>query len=143
MGTMNPTGSRRGTKKITTRPGRKTHERKLPKHQIATRPGRKTHERKAAHHPRQRRDPTALLLSRAPGSPAPPLSRSRKQGLLVRLGICDLVDHEADTALGDDVRNAIAKLDRHHSVRGGDAEHREEVHNGVGAPTDHRHHTSK
>merc|ERR1712218_150697 len=69
--------------------------------------------------------PTAVLLSRAPGSPAKPLSRSRKQGLLVRLGICDLVDHEADTALGDNVRNAIAKLDRHHSVGGGDAEHRE------------------
>merc|ERR1719432_344015 len=77
-------------------------------------------------------------------SPCGPQSRSIKQGpVLVRLGIGDLVDHEADTALGNDIRDAVADLDGHHSIGCGDSKHREEVHYRVGAPTYHRHHLRK
>ena len=34
-----------------------------------------------------------------------------QESLLCRLGVGDLVDDEANTALGDDVRNAVANLD--------------------------------
>ena len=34
-----------------------------------------------------------------------------QQGLLRRLGIGDLVDDQANTTLGDDVRDAVANLD--------------------------------
>ena len=40
-----------------------------------------------------------------------------QQGLLGRLGIRNLVDDEANTTLGDDVRNAIANLDVHNLCR--------------------------
>merc|ERR1712242_151941 len=124
MGTGNSTGCRRSTNKIATRPGRKTHSGscrrpKLPRGLVERPMSGKPHITLVSNV-----IPTATLLSRKPVSPASPLSRSRKQGLLVRLGICDLVDHEADTALGDNVRDAVAKLDRHHSIGGGDAEHR-------------------
>merc|ERR1711915_313222 len=109
---------------------------------IATRPvrnGRKTPERKAANQPQTKSPPRPRKAVQ--GTPAPPLSRSRKQGpILVRLGVRDLVDHEADTTLGYYVRDAIADLDGHHSIGGGDSKHREEVDNRVGAPTEHRHH---
>merc|ERR1719188_2273773 len=68
---------------------------------------------------------------------------SLKQALFARLCIGDLIDHEADTALGNDIRDAVAYLNGHHGVGGGDAKHREEVHNWVSAPADHCHHLCK
>merc|ERR1719261_1813976 len=56
--------------------------------------------------------------------------------LVVRLGDGDLVDHQTNTALRDDVRAAVTDLDREHGVRSADVEHREQVHDRVGAPTD-------
>jgi hypothetical protein len=41
-------------------------------------------------------------------------SKSGKEGAgFLALGLADLVDHEANTALGDDVRHAVAELDGH------------------------------
>merc|ERR1712156_929288 len=65
--------------------------------------------------------------------------RSIAVRFLARLGIGDLVDQKANAAFGDDVRCTIADLDGDDRVRGSDAEHGEEVHNRVCAPTDHRH----
>merc|ERR1712139_1464 len=56
--------------------------------------------------------------------------------LVVGLGDGDLVDHQADTTLRDDVRAAVTDLDREHGVRSADVEHRGQVHDRVGAPTD-------
>merc|ERR1712023_123189 len=68
---------------------------------------------------------------------------SRSEELLcVRLSISDLVDDEANTALGDDVRHAVANLDGHNRLGGIDSEHWEEVHNWVCAPADDGHHLS-
>merc|ERR1712066_697713 len=57
--------------------------------------------------------------------------------LVVGLQESDLVDEEANAALGDDVRNAVADLDGHNRLGTANAEHGEQVHNGVGAPADH------
>jgi len=62
-----------------------------------------------------------------------------EEGLFVGLGVRDLVDHEANTALGDDVGGAVTDLDADDGVGGIDAQHGEEVHDGVGAPRDHGH----
>merc|ERR1719502_1422984 len=67
---------------------------------------------------------------------------SAKEGLLLGLGVSDLVDHKANTALGDDVRDAVADLDGDNRLGGGDAQHWEQVDNWVGAPRDHSHHLS-
>merc|ERR1712023_627372 len=68
---------------------------------------------------------------------------SRSEELLcVGLGISDLVDDEANTALGDDVRHAVANLDGHNSLGGIDSKHWEEVHDWVCAPADDGHHLS-
>merc|ERR1719454_1386327 len=50
------------------------------------------------------------------------------------LGICDGVDHKADTALGDDVGDAVAHLDGHNGMGTGEANHWEDVHNWVSQP---------
>merc|ERR1719297_238106 len=67
----------------------------------------------------------------------PPGITSCKQGVLARLGIADLVDHEAHATLGDDVRHAVADLDCHHRLGCRDAQHQEQIDHRVGAPTDH------
>merc|ERR1711976_629950 len=70
------------------------------------------------------------------------MSSCSKHGLLFdgRLGIGDLVNHEANTALGDDVRHAVANLDGHNGAGRRDSEHWEEVHDWVCAPADDGHH---
>ena len=55
---------------------------------------------------------------------------SCQEGLLLGFGIGDLVDHQADTAFGDDVGDAVAHLDGDNCMCGIDAEHGEQVHNG-------------
>ena len=64
---------------------------------------------------------------------------SWQEGLLVGLGVRDLVDDQAHTALGDDVGGAIADLNADNGMGGIDAKHGEQVHNRVCAPTDHGH----
>merc|ERR1711965_61137 len=59
---------------------------------------------------------------------------------LGRLGVGDLIDGQTYSALGNDIRDAIANLDAHHCVCSVDAQHWEEVHDWVCAPADHRHH---
>merc|ERR1719471_1897117 len=87
--------------------------------------------------PARPRNATAADFARKPA--ACENRRSGQQTLFVGLGVCDLVDHEADAALGDDVRHAVANLDGDDCIRGGDAEHGKEVDHGVGAPANHRH----
>ena len=53
-----------------------------------------------------------------------------------RLGNSDLVNHQTNTALGDDVRDRVTQLDEHHNVGSGDAQHGEDVDDRVGAPRD-------
>merc|ERR1719502_2382444 len=65
---------------------------------------------------------------------------SAQEGLLLGLGVSDLVDHKANTALGDDVGDAVADLDGDNRLGSGDAQHWEQVDNWVGAPRDHSHH---
>merc|ERR1711862_428333 len=65
-------------------------------------------------------------------------SRERHE-LLFRLCVGDLVDDQTNAALGNDVRDAIANLDSHHSMSGINAKHGEEVHHRVCAPADHCH----
>merc|ERR1711865_602342 len=62
-----------------------------------------------------------------------------QESLLVGLGISDLVDQDADTTLGDDVRCAVANLNGDNRVRCVDSEHGEQVDNWVCAPADNRH----
>merc|ERR1711903_81609 len=59
--------------------------------------------------------------SRLHEQPKIPDSNSRSLNSLCRLGVCDLIDHNADTALGDDVQ------------------HWEKVDHRVSAPTDDSH----
>merc|ERR1712039_381758 len=66
-------------------------------------------------------------------------SSSSEEGFLLGLGACDLVDHDANTALGDDVRHAVAQLDGDHRGCSIDAQHGEQVHNRVSAPGDDGH----
>merc|ERR1711965_528972 len=61
---------------------------------------------------------------------------------LGRLGVGDLVDGQTNSALGNNIRRAIANLDAHHCMCSVDAQHWEEVHDWVGAPADHCHHLS-
>merc|ERR1719240_1577554 len=62
---------------------------------------------------------------------------SWQESLLVGLRVGDLINHDANTALGDDVGDAVANLNANDSMCGIDAEHGEQVHNREGAPTDH------
>mmetsp|Transcript_37337 Transcript_37337/g.93256 ORF Transcript_37337/g.93256 Transcript_37337/m.93256 type:complete len:292 (-) Transcript_37337:67-942(-) len=71
-------------------------------------------------------EPESLLLARFLGDAL--------QG--VRLGHGDIVDEEADAALGNDVSGAVAKLDADDRVGAVEAEHREDVHDRVRAPRD-------
>merc|ERR1712048_1188124 len=64
---------------------------------------------------------------------------SAQEALLGGLGIGDLVDQESNTALGNDVRGAIANLNGHDRVCCCDAVHWEQVNHWVGAPADHGH----
>merc|ERR1711871_1160400 len=59
-----------------------------------------------------------------------------QQCLLGRLGIGDLVDDQANTALGDDVRDAVANLDVDNRAAATKANHWEQVDNWVCAPAD-------
>merc|ERR1712087_325452 len=54
------------------------------------------------------------------------------------LGVGDLVDDKADTALGDDVGDAVADLDVDDGLSAGEAHHWEDVDDGVGQPREHR-----
>merc|ERR1712146_20084 len=47
------------------------------------------------------------------------------------LGGSDAVDDEPNTALGDDVRDAVSHLDVHYRLGPMEAEHGEDVHDGV------------
>merc|ERR1712178_523256 len=67
---------------------------------------------------------------------------SWQQGLLLRFRIRDLVDHQAHAAFRDDVGNAVTDLNRDNRSRSIDAQHGEQVHDGVCAPTDYGHHLS-
>merc|ERR1719420_1997387 len=58
---------------------------------------------------------------------------------LGRLGVRDLVDGQTNSALGNNIRDAIANLDTHHCMCSVDAQHWEEVHDWVCAPADHCH----
>merc|ERR1719230_1610728 len=60
-------------------------------------------------------------------------------GLLLGLGVRDFVDQQADTALGDDVGDAVAQLNGDNCCCRFDSEHGEQVHHRISAPTDHRH----
>ena len=51
-----------------------------------------------------------------------------------RLDLGDVVREQADAALRDDVGDAIADLNPDNSTRPRDAQHGNDVHNGVGAP---------
>ena len=62
-----------------------------------------------------------------------------QESLLVGLGISDLVDQEADTTLGDDVRCTVANLNGDNRVCCIDSEHGEQVDNWVCAPADNSH----
>merc|ERR1719158_2602456 len=62
--------------------------------------------------------------------------------LHLRLRVRDLVDQEADTALRDDIRGAVATLDQHHGLRTwglGSMEPKkwDDVDDRVGEPADH------
>merc|ERR1711988_905778 len=62
--------------------------------------------------------------------------------LELRLGVGDLVDQEPDTALRDDIREAVAALDVQHGLRprcplAVEAHKRDDVHDRVGQPADH------
>merc|ERR1711874_499710 len=65
---------------------------------------------------------------------------SLQQVLLARFGVGNLVDHQAHTALGNDIGGAVSQLDRHNGLGCREAEHREQVHDWVCAPADHCHH---
>merc|ERR1712060_875328 len=56
--------------------------------------------------------------------------------LVLRLGGCDVVNVQPDTALGDDVRHAVAALDGDDGGGAGEAEHWKHIHDRVGAPAD-------
>merc|ERR1712054_505185 len=51
-----------------------------------------------------------------------------------RLSICDAVDDQANTTLGDDIRDAVSHLDGHNCVGAGEANHWKDVHNWVCQP---------
>ena len=53
-----------------------------------------------------------------------------------RLGHGDGVDEESNATLGNDVRAGVSKLDGNNDVAAGDAEHRKNVDNWIGAPRD-------
>jgi hypothetical protein len=55
----------------------------------------------------------------------------------MRLGHGDGVDEEADSALGNDVRDGVSDLNEHHRLAARKADHGENVHYRVGAPRDH------
>merc|ERR1719333_1931720 len=61
-------------------------------------------------------------------------SSLRQESLLGRLGIGDLVNDEANTALGDDVGDAVANLDVDDRAASTEANHWEQVDNWVCAP---------
>merc|ERR1712187_1006948 len=63
-----------------------------------------------------------------------------EESLLLGLRVCDLVDHQSNAALGDDIGNAITNLNGDNGRCGVDAEHRDQVHHWVCAPANHRHH---
>merc|ERR1719399_955907 len=65
-----------------------------------------------------------------------------QESLLCRLGVGNLVDDEANTALGDDVRNAVANLDVDNRAASTEANHWEQVDNWVCAPADDGPHLS-
>merc|ERR1711976_1155710 len=56
-----------------------------------------------------------------------------------RFRISDLIDEEPNSALGDDVRSAVADLNGDHSRGCVDAQHGEEVDHWISAPADHCH----
>merc|ERR1711959_568274 len=60
-----------------------------------------------------------------------------QKAFLVGLCIGDLIDDQSHTALGDDVRGAVANLNANNCMGSIDAKHGEQVHNRVCAPTDH------
>merc|ERR1712232_1407838 len=64
---------------------------------------------------------------------------SLQKVLLAGLRIRDLVNHQSNSALGNNVRHTISQLDRYHCLGRREAEHWEQVHNWVCAPTDHSH----
>merc|ERR1711865_559162 len=68
------------------------------------------------------------------------VTSSWQEGLLVRLCVGDLIDHNAHTALGDDVGGAVAELNADNRMRSIDAKHGEQVHNRICAPADNRQH---
>ena len=68
------------------------------------------------------------------------LARSLQQVLLAGFGIRNLVDHQAHTALGNVIGGTISELERHNGLGCREAEHREQVHNWVGASAGHCHH---
>merc|ERR1719267_398392 len=63
-----------------------------------------------------------------------------QQGLLGRLSIGDLVDDQANTTLGDDVRDAVTNLDVDNRAASTKANHWEQVDNWVCAPADNSPH---
>merc|ERR1712203_347461 len=65
--------------------------------------------------------------------------RSSIATALLSGGLCssDAVDDEPNTALGDDVRDAISHLDVHYRLGPMEAEHGEDVHDGVCQPAHH------
>merc|ERR1712039_251593 len=83
---------------------------------------------------------TACYTSNAPFFPAMAvMAASWQQAFLGGLCIRDLVDQKPDSALGDDVGCTVANLDRDNGMRCVDAEHGEQVHDGVCAPTHNCH----
>merc|ERR1719408_582426 len=51
----------------------------------------------------------------------------------------DAEDQQTNTALRDDVREAVAQLDADNGLRAGGAEHGDDVHERVGQPREHGH----
>merc|ERR1712083_251449 len=64
---------------------------------------------------------------------------SLQKVLLAGLRVRDLVNHQANSALGNYIRHAVSQLDRYHCLGRREAEHWEQVHNWVCAPADHSH----
>jgi len=62
-----------------------------------------------------------------------------QQSILGGLRFGDLVDHQTDATFGNNVRDAVANLDRDDGLRSINAKHREKVHDWIRAPADHCH----
>ena len=64
---------------------------------------------------------------------------SGQETLLLGFGVGDLVGHNADSALGDDVRGTVSDLNGHHRLCCPDSKHWEKVDDWVSAPADDCH----